>query len=407
MDKHEKQVLVGAKIILENEILHDHVLVFTDRINEVLSKEAFVEHLESTDVSLYDIIEFNGYVSPGFVDIHVHGAGGADTMDCSIKSLQTISDKLIQSGTTAYLATTMTMAQETIEEALKQVRSYMKKQDEDAYPGSEIVGVHLEGPFISPAFKGAQAAENIQAPTTQWIKPYFDIIKIITLAPEMDEDFKFIHEMKDSGVVLSMGHTGCDFETACSAYDAGVEHVTHCFNAMTGLHHRNPGAVGATFAKPFTAEIITDGVHVHPGFVDTFIRIKTPEKVVLVTDSMRASFLGDGIYDLGGQEVTVKDGAPRLSDGTIAGSVHRMDQALINVKDHTGYALNEIINMLSLNPAKRIGLDSKMGSIKEGKLSNLVLLTDDFKVKAVYIKGRKKFESAQSNQEENSEYNRR
>ncbi|GKT34647.1 N-acetylglucosamine-6-phosphate deacetylase like protein, partial [Aduncisulcus paluster] len=122
-----------------------------------------------------------------------------------------------------------------------------------------------------------------------------------------------------------MGHTGCDFETACSAYDAGVKHVTHCFNAMTGLHHRNPGAVGATFAKPFTAEIITDGVHVHPGFIETFINIKTPEKVILVTDAMRASFLEEGTYDLGGQEVSVKDNAPRLADGTLAGSVHQMD----------------------------------------------------------------------------------
>lgn len=391
MDKHFKQVLVGAKIILENEILHDHVLVFTDRINEVLKREAFADRLDQTGIDAYDIIEFDGYVSPGFIDIHVHGAGGADTMDCSAESLKTISEKLIQSGTTAYLATTMTMDQDTIEAALNMVRTYMADQEDKAYPGSEIVGVHLEGPFISPSFKGAQAAENIQAPTTTWIKPYFDIIKIITLAPEMDEDFKFIREMKDSGVVLSMGHTGCDFETACSAYDAGVEHVTHCFNAMSGLHHRNPGAVGATFAKPFTAEIITDGIHVHPGFFDTFIRIKTPEKVVLVTDAMRASFLGDGTYDLGGQEVTVNGGAPRLNDGTIAGSVHRMDQALINVIEHTGYALHEIINMLSLNPAKRIGLDGVMGSIQAGKFSNFVLLSDDLKVEAVYIKGRRTY----------------
>ncbi len=207
----------------------------------------------------------------------------------------------------------------------------------------------------------------------------------------MDDEFKFINEMKDTNIVLSMGHTGCDFETACSAYDAGVEHVTHCFNAMTGLHHRKPGAVGATFTKPFTAEIITDGVHVHSGFYDTFINIKSPEKVILVTDAMRAGFLGDGKYDLGGQEVTVKNGEPRLADGTIAGSVHRMDKALLNVRKHTERNLNEIINMMSLNPAKRIGMQDSMGSIEIGKLSNIVLLSDDLNIEAVYIKGKKKY----------------
>jgi len=392
MSQSLKHAIVGGKIILENEILHDHVLVFTETINELVSKEEFVNRLETSSVDLYDITEFNGYISPGFIDIHIHGAGGSDTMDASIESLKTISNRLIESGTTAYLATTMTMEQEKIEEALKTVRNYMTRQMTDDFAGSHIVGVHLEGPFISPAFKGAQDSKNIQIPTSKWIKPYFDIIKIITLAPEMDKDFKFIKEMKGAGLVLSMGHTGCDFETACSAYDAGVEHVTHCFNAMTGLHHRNPGAVGATFAKPFTAEIITDGVHVHPGFFETFIKIKSTEKVILVTDAMRASFLGDGKYDLGGQEVNVLNGAPRLSDGTIAGSVHRMDTALKNVKEHTQYEVYEIIKMLSLNPAKRIGLDHEMGSIEKGKLSNLVLLTDEFNVQSVFIKGRKKYD---------------
>lgn len=392
MNQSTKKALVGSKIILENEILHDHVLVFTETINEVISKDAFKIMLkdDSNSGTPVEVIEHKGYVSPGFVDIHIHGAGGSDTMDGTIDALKTISEKLIQSGTTGYLATTMTMDQKDIENALDTVRDYMARQSDEDFDGSEILGVHLEGPFISPAFKGAQDEQFIQKPTTSWIKSYFDIIKVITLAPEMDDNFEFIKEMQDTDIVLSMGHTGCDFETACSAYDAGVEHVTHCFNAMTGLHHRNPGAVGATFAKPFTAEIITDGVHVHTGFFETFINIKSPEKVILVTDAMRASFLEEGTYDLGGQEVIVKDGAPKLADGTIAGSVHRMDNALRNVKEHTGKTLNEIINMMSLNPARRIGLDKTMGSIETGKISNLVFLSEELKVDAVYIKGKLK-----------------
>ena len=388
-----KTVIKGAKIILENKILEDHVLVFTDKIESIMSNQQWEGNVKNTE---YEVIHHDGYVSPGFVDIHVHGAGGADTMDGSLEALRIISEKLITAGTTSYLATTMTMDQVSIEAALDQVREYMKIQSESNLTGSEVVGVHLEGPFISPEFKGAQSTEHIQKPTIDWIEKHLDIIKIITLAPEMDEAFKFIKSMKNRNVVLSMGHTGCDFETACLAYDAGVDHVTHCFNAMTGLHHRKPGAVGATFAKPFTSELITDGVHVHPGFYDTFIRIKSPEKVILVTDSMRASFLSEGTYDLGGQKVIVKDGAPRLKDGTIAGSVHKMDSALRNVIEHTGRPLEEIINMLSLNPAKRIGIDHIKGSIETGKHADIVLLGDSLCVEKVFIKGYLKFSGGHS-----------
>jgi len=388
-----KTVIKGAKIILENKILEDHVLVFTDKIESIMSNQQWEGNVKNTE---YEVIHHDGYVSPGFVDIHVHGAGGADTMDGSLEALRIISEKLITAGTTSYLATTMTMDQVSIEAALDQVREYMKIQSESNLTGSEVVGVHLEGPFISPEFKGAQSTEHIQKPTIDWIEKHLDIIKIITLAPEMDEAFKFIKSMKNRNVVLSMGHTGCDFETACLAYDAGVDHVTHCFNAMTGLHHRKPGAVGATFAKPFTSELITDGVHVHPGFYDTFIRIKSPEKVILVTDSMRASFLSEGTYDLGGQKVIVKDGAPRLKDGTIAGSVHKMDSALRNVIEHTGRPLEEIINMLSLNPAKRIGIDHIKGSIETGKHADIVLLGDSLCVEKVFIKGYLKFSGGRS-----------
>ncbi len=387
------KAIKGSKIILESKIIEDHVLVFGERILEIIPQETFeLKRAEGALCESLEIIEHTGYVSPGFVDIHVHGAGGSDTMDGTQEALKTISENLIKSGTTGFLATTMTMAQSDIEKSLDAVRTFMGSQEKDASKGSTVLGVHLEGPFINPEYKGAQDAKHIQKPTAAWLKPYYDIIKIVTFAPEMDEDFAFIKEMQNTGIVLSIGHTGCDFETACAAHDAGVDHVTHCFNAMTGLHHRKPGVVGAAFAKPFTTELIADGIHVHSGFFDTFVRIKSPEKVVLVTDAIRAGYLEDGTYELGGQPVIVENGASRLEDGTLAGSILKMDAALRNMIESTGRPVYEVINMLSLNPARRIGLEGDIGSIENNKFSNLVLLTDDLEVNAVYIKGKMKYD---------------
>jgi N-acetylglucosamine-6-phosphate deacetylase len=387
------KAIKGSKIILENEIIKDHVLLFDNDIKEILSEEVFEKRIRT---AYYDrpleVIGHNGYVSPGFIDIHVHGAGGSDTMDATPEALRTISENLIKSGTTGFLATTMTMSEKDIIKALETVRSVMSAQENGKSEGSDILGVHLEGPFINPKYKGAQAQKHIQKPTAIWLKPYFDIIKIITFAPEMDTDFEFIKAMAGTGIVLSIGHTGCDFETACSAHAAGVDHITHCFNAMTGLHHRKPGVVGAAFAKPFTTELIADGIHVHPGFFDTFVRIKSPDKVILVTDAIRAGFLEDGTYELGGQPVIVEKGASRLEDGTLAGSILKMNQALENMLKSTGRPLNEVVSMMSINPARRIGLDQEMGSIEEGKLSNLVLLSEDYHIEAVYIKGKKRYD---------------
>ncbi len=387
------KAIKGSKIILENEIIKDHVLLFENDIKQILPNEVFEKRIESGYYkNEVEVIPHRGYVSPGFIDIHVHGAGGSDTMDATPQALRTIAENLIKSGTTGFLATTMTMAQQDIIKALETVRNVMADQNNENLLGSDILGVHLEGPFINPEYKGAQAQTHIQKPTTEWLKPYFDIIKIITFAPEMDTNFDFIKAMEDTGIVLSIGHTGCDFETACSAHAAGVDHITHCFNAMTGLHHRKPGVVGAAFAKPFTTELIADGIHVHAGFFETFVRIKSPEKVILVTDAIRAGFLEDGTYELGGQPVLVEDGASRLEDGTLAGSILKMNEALTNMLKSTGRPLNEVVSMMSINPARRIGLDHEMGSIEEGKLSNLVLLSEDYHVEAVYIKGKKRYD---------------
>lgn len=397
MKLSKRRIIKGSKIILENKIINDHVLVFSEKIEGILpaSEAASLEG---------QVIHHEGFISPGFIDIHIHGSAGADTMDCSIKALQTIADAVVATGTTAFLATTMTMDQSVIEDAITTVRSFMEIQknielqsikcqqfDELRPTGARVLGVHLEGPFINPLYKGAQDEQYIQKPTLSWTTKYLDVIKIITLAPEMDENFQFIGALKGRDIVLSMGHTACDFETACAAFDEGVDHVTHCFNAMTGLHHRRPGAVGTAFAKTCTVDIITDGIHIHPNFLEAFVAMKSVDNTILITDAIRANFLEEGEYDLGGQKVIVSDGGCRLEDGTIAGSIHKMDKALRNMIKYTSIPLEDVVQMLSTNPARKLGLFDTKGSIEEGKDSDIVLLNNKLEVESVFIGGREEF----------------
>lgn len=384
------KAITGAKIVIGDKILDEHVLIFDENIKAIESNENFRARLSIGEEAI-EVIPCEGTLIPGFIDIHIHGACGHDVMDGSFEAIDGIAKGIVKTGTTAFLATTMTMAQSSIEKSLDEVRGFIAYQTERTLnyraAGAMVVGVHLEGPFINPIYKGAQAAEHIQKPTKTWIEPYLDIVKMITFAPEMDDDFAFIKEMKDTGVVLSMGHTGSDYETALAAYDEGVHHVTHCFNAMTGLHHRKPGVVGAVLAKPFTLDLIADGIHIHPGFVGPFIKLKGIDQTVLITDAMRAALMPEGDYDLGGQKVIMKDNSCRLEDGTLAGSVLSTGQALNNIMKFTDIKLVEIVKMLSYNPAKLIGLSETMGSLEVGKLANIVLLDEQMGIKKVFVQG--------------------
>ena len=368
------KILYGGTLVTREGLLRDKALVFDEKILELVDVEC-INQMEG------EKILFRGWVLPGFIDIHIHGAGGSDVMDATPEALEQISKTVLQGGTTSYLATTMTMEQEKIQNALSAVREAMNNPK-----GARILGVHLEGPFISPDYKGAQDPSHIQKPNTSWMMEDLDLMKIITLAPEMDENFSFIREMKDK-VILSIGHSGADYKTACSAFDAGASHITHCFNAMTGLHHREPGIVGAAMTKDFTVEFITDKIHIHPDLFEPVMKIKKDEQAILITDAMRAAFLDEGEYELGGQKVIVKDGACRLENGTIAGSVHRMDQALRNMLSSTDFGIEKISAMLSYNPAKLLGIEEERGEIKAGLYADLVLLNEDFDVMEVYVEG--------------------
>lgn len=376
------KALINGKILMENEILEDRALLFDAKIREICKVED-INHYEVTEI----IDAKNLYISPGFIDIHIHGSGGFDTMDGDINALEKISKTIAAYGTTSFLPTTMTMEKSHIIKALDTIKKAMSTETKN---GANILGVHLEGPFINPIFKGAQNSEYIIEPDYEFIKNYLDIIKIITIAPEIKGSFDFMDLIKqNSSAVLSIGHSNATYEEAMEAIERGISHSTHIFNAMTPLHHRNPGVVGAVFNSEITCELIADKIHVHPELFRFLIKAVGENRICLITDSMRAGCMKDGCYDLGGQSVIVKDGSARLSDGQLAGSVLTLNLAVKNFFESTDYPLNKIVNMVSINTAKVIGFDNQKGSIEKGKDADIILFDKEISIKSVFIEGKK------------------
>lgn len=383
------KAIINGRLILESQVIEKGFILFDDKIKALGTMSDYEVLLSQKQLNSGEVetIEADGkLVSPGFIDIHVHGAGGCDTMDGTPEALETLSDTIFKSGVTRYLATTMTMPKPAIKNALRTIRDRMTQQE--GLRTARLVGVHLEGPFINLEKKGAQNGAYVIEPSYEFIKDDLDIIKIITIAPENDADFTFIEKMKaHPSVKLSIGHTNSNFETAMSAFENGVTHITHCFNAMPPLHHREPGVIGAMLSEPFTAELIADEVHVHKGLFKGLSRCLDKDKLVLITDSMRAGGLEDGQYDLGGQNVIVKDGACRLEDGTLAGSVLTMDRAVYNFMNNTKLPLHEVFNLACLNPAKVIGMDSLYGSLSVGKIADINILDDKCNILKTFVEG--------------------
>jgi len=372
------KLIKNVSLILPHKIIEDGALLFSDKIENIYS----VPPNNFEKVEIIDGKE--GYLSPGFIDIHIHGSGGSDTMEANREALENISRTIIKHGVTSFLATTMTMNESDIKKALANV----KKMKKEGLKGAQPLGVHMEGPFINKEYKGAQNDKNIQAPYLELIEEYIDIIKIITLAPEVEGAKKFIEKANKKGITISVAHSAASYDQIKEAENWGLNHAAHLFNAMTGLHHRKPGIVGAVLNGDMTAELIADYVHINPAVLELVTKTKDLEKIILVTDSMEAGGFEDGEYSLGGQKVFVKNGEARLKDGTIAGSVLTLDKAVKNMLNATKLDLNEIINMVTLNPAKRIGLDHKIGQLKEGLKADLVLLDKNLKIEKVFSAGK-------------------
>ena len=319
------KAIVNGKIILPDSIVEGRALLFDEKI--IGLSETVPENAE--------IIDAKGrYVAPGLVDIHIHGYLGEDTSDGSGEGIRKMAEGIVKNGVTAWLPTTMTVSYDDLRRAFDAVRTLMDKKNNPK--GAQIMGVHAEGPFINPSKKGAQAVEHIRPADAPFLIENSDVIRIVTIAPEMPGALECIREVTEkTNILVSMGHTAANYETAKAGIEAGVRHATHLFNAMTPLNHRDPGVVGAALADDrVSTELIADTFHISPDLFGLVAKVKG-DNLILITDCTRAGGLADGEYTLGGQPIFVKGIECRLADGTIAGSVLKLNNAVRNMREHT------------------------------------------------------------------------
>lgn len=394
------KAIVGGKIYYNQKFVEHHCIVFDENIIAIDE----IDDIDFRDINtVYNIGEH--YLVPGFIDVHVHGFNGADTMDGSAESLVNIAQSLAAHGVTSFLPTTMTMPEEKIRKALQTIRNSGITQNSvsiqnpiDALDshrmcnpkiGARILGTHLEGPFLNPKYSGAQASNHMKLPESDLLNEFKDIIKTVTIAPELEGALDLIQEFGER-IRFSLGHSACDYDTAMQAFAMGACSTTHLFNAMTPLHHRNPGLSGAALCCDHVfVEVICDNIHIHPALYQLILRCKGTERIMLITDCIRAGGMNDGQYELGGQSVIVRDGKCTLEDGTIAGSVLTFGDALKNFVKYTQIPLENAVPMTSYNQAKYLGLEKKIGSIAVGMASDFVILDQDLNVVDTYICGKK------------------
>lgn len=382
------KAIKNVKLLGNDLVMLNKAVIYSNKIIDLIDES------ELNKYSLDEIIDGKGlYLSPGFIDVHVHGCSSYDTMDHDKDNIEIISRNLAKTGVTAFLPTTITMDFSQIEEALEKIKMLMGSHDAIAAPGAQILGAHLEGPFISKTFKGAHDENYILPPDFELIKKYKDVIKIVTLAPELEGSHEFINQCKKGNIVISVGHTAGEFEQIMTAIELGASHFTHTFNAMTPLKHREPGAIGAAMLSDTTCEVIADNIHVHPAVQKLLIKTKGTDNIVLVSDAMRACLMASGSYDLGGQEVFVNNGEARLKDGTLAGSVLTLNTALKNIIENTGLPLTKAIKMITINPARVLGISSSKGTIEASKDADFVIFDEKYNIHYTISNGKTVYRS--------------
>lgn len=335
----------------------------------------------------------DGYIIPGFIDIHVHGGNGEDFMDASKDVLDKITSFHSSQGTTSMLATTMTAPKAAIDHVLREVNDYRSQ----GMPYTKLVGAHLEGPFISPKWPGAQNPEHIVHANIdwleEWVSTYPDLIRQVTLAPEREGALEAISWLSSHGIVAALGHTDATYEEVEAAVEAGLSHGVHTFNAMTGLHHRKPGVVGAMLGDDrLSCEIIADGIHVHPAAIRILARMKQDGNLILITDAMSATGMADGEYTLGDLPVVVENGIATLKSNrdSLAGSTLTMIKGFQLLVREVGLSIEQASRVGSLNPARKIGIDDCTGSLESGKLADVLVLSSDLELQGVWIQGQRK-----------------
>jgi len=377
-------LLINGEIYLEDQTIKNGYLLIE---NEKIAAYGPMEDVLAYEGEVLDVA--GAHVLPGFIDQHIHGAAGADAMDGTIEANATIATYLPKEGTTSYLATTMTQSPEAINTAIDAAITFMVEENK---PGqAEVIGLHLEGPFISPHHIGAQNPDFIVKPEIKTFDAYYarakGNIKLVTYAPEEAEE-GFTEHLASRGVVASAGHTDATFKDIERAIPAGLTGITHFHNAMSPHHHRTPGVVSAGFFfDQLKTELICDGVHLDFDVVRTTYKIKGREGIILITDAMRAKGLDDGTYDLGGQEVHKVGNEARLASGVLAGSVAEMNDVVRNVKEQVTDNFTDLMYVSAMNSAQQLGVFDRKGSIQIGKDADLVVLNDDIDVLITICRG--------------------
>ena len=375
--KNTLKAIINANLIVDNEIIKNKILLFNEQIIDI------VENINLKDIEVIDAK--NNYVSAGFIDLHIHGSGGADVMDATPEALEILSHVLLQTGTTSFLATTMTMSNKEIDKALKNIQMYA-----NSVSGATILGAHLEGPFINVSKHGAQDKVFVQPPNLELIKDYINQIKMITLAPEEEGSEYFIKHLTKEypHIILSIGHSDASYEQSKKSFEWGITHATHLFNAMNPYHHRKPGIVGAVFDSDISCDVIADLIHTHSSTLELVQKMKK-DRLILITDSMRAGCMKSGNYDLGGHHVNVSHGKATLNDGTLAGSVLKMNEAMFNMLKHTSMDLVDIVNSVTKIPSQKLHL--KKGELKVGYDADIVIFDEKFSIITTIINGEVKY----------------
>jgi N-acetylglucosamine-6-phosphate deacetylase len=373
-------------IVTPFQLLEDRIIIIEKgKIIAITDKKEDLALLKNVEI----IEAQNKFIVPGYIDIHVHGGGGSDVMDGEYEAIKQVATTHSRFGTTAFLPTTMTMTKDKIIKSLKSIHEARLKGTGTA----EILGIHLEGPYINPEKKGAQKEEDIKKVSVEEFLEFNqasgNFIRLVTIAPEMPGAIDFIRWLHQQGIIVSVGHSNATYKQVQEGIQAGLSHVTHIFNAMRGLHHREPGVVGAALSSPkLIVEMIADGIHLHPIVLKMLTQIKESEKLVLITDAMRATGFKEGTYDLGGQEVIVTQGQAKLKNGTLAGSVLTMDQAVKNLVTKVGISLLNAVQMASYNPAKCLGIDDKKGSLELYKDADIVILNKNLETELTMVAGK-------------------
>lgn len=385
-------MILKNALVLNDKFLFKDIDVFIDegKIKALFKRDS----VNKNEVSCYEPgndfeVDLEGfYLLPGLIDIHIHGSIGHDIMDSSFEAINSISDYLAQNGITSFLATTMSESFQRIENAVLKVKACM----DIGTSGAQLLGIHMEGPYFSKQYKGAQNDKFFSLPSVEQFKKLQTIsgnnIKIVSIAPEIENALDFIKEISSiNSAVVSIGHTGADYDTCIEAIQRGASHATHLFNGMSPLNHRSPGVIGAVLEKELSSELICDGIHIHPCIIKLMYKLLGSSKIVLISDAMRACGLKDGTYELGGNDVLVKSGVARTFDGNIAGSTSTLFQC-VKKAIQIGIKPEDAFKMASINPARVIGLDNFKGSIREGKDADFIITDKNFNLINTIIRGR-------------------